>query len=173
MESHALKRTSLVPIRVEFETDTLRIRDCFVWNMNDTLTKPETFAKIFCHDLDIPVHPWADTVTNQIRAQLEEHESVAALELGSDGAMDVDATLSNAEELSECRVILSVSLPNCHSLIYLYSLVDRCSDCQPPSYGPYRMGLTLSSHTGGFLSQIVRRARTDRGGRPPDRPRCT
>ena len=119
MESHALKRTSLVPIRVEFETDTLRIRDCFVWNMNDTLTKPETFAKIFCHDLDIPLHPWADTVTNQIRAQLEEHESVAALELGSDGAMDVDATLPNAEELSECRVILSVSFPpkkNCRSL---------------------------------------------------------
>ena len=116
MESHALKRASLVPIRVEFETDTLRIRDCFVWNMNDTLTKPETFAKIFCHDLDIPLHPWADTVTNQIRAQLEEHESVAALELGSDGAMDVDATLPNAEELSECRVILSVSLPNCRCL---------------------------------------------------------
>jgi chromatin structure-remodeling complex subunit SFH1 len=78
--------------------------------MNDALTKPETFAKIFCHDLDIPLHPWADTVANQIRAQLEEHESVAALELGSDGAMDVDATLPNAEELSECRVILSVSL---------------------------------------------------------------
>ena len=152
IESHALKRTSLVPIRVEFETDTHRIRDCFVWNMNDSLTKPETFAKIFCHDLDIPLHPWADTVTNQIRAQLEENESVAALELGSDGAMDIDATLPNAEELPECRVILSVRLPNCHVLIYLYSLADRCPDCQPPSDGSHRMGLTLSSHTGSFLS---------------------
>ena len=109
VEKHALKRTSLVPIRVEFETDTLRIRDCFVWNMNDTLIKPETFAKIFCHDLDIPLTPWADTVINQIRAQLEEHKSVAALELGLDGAMDTDATLANAEELPECHVILSVS----------------------------------------------------------------
>lgn len=126
-----------------------------MWNINDTLTKPETFAKIFCHDLDIPLHPWADTVTNQIRAQLEEHESVAALELGSDGALDVDATLPNAEELSECRVILSVSLPNSHSNLF-YSLADRCPDCQSPSYGPHRMGLTLSSHTGGFLRQIVR-----------------
>ena len=141
--------------------------------MNDTLTKPETFAKIFCHDLDIPLHPWADTVTNQIRAQLEEHEGVAALELGSDGAMDVDATLPNTEELSECRVILSVSLPNYHSLKFLYSLADRCPDCQSPSYGPHRMGLTLSSYTGGFLSKIVRRARTDGRGRPPGRPCCT
>jgi len=32
------------------------------------------------------------------------------LELGSDGAMDVDATLPNAEELSECRVILSIDV---------------------------------------------------------------
>lgn len=126
MEPHALKRTSLVPIRVEFETETQRIRDCFVWNMNDTLTKPETFAKIFCYDLDIPIIPWADTVTNQIRAQLEEHESVAALELGLDGAMDVDATLPNTEELPECRVILSVSLPNCCSLIYVYSHNIHC-----------------------------------------------
>lgn len=110
MESHALKRTSLVPIRVEFETDTHRIRDCFVWNINDALTKPETFAKIFCYDLDIPLHPWAETVTNQIRAQLEEHEGVAGLELGSDRAMDVDTTLPEVtEELPECRVILSVS----------------------------------------------------------------
>lgn len=126
-----------------------------MWNINDTLTKPETFAKIFCHDLDIPLHPWADTVTNQIRAQIEEHESVAALELCSDGAMDVGATLPNAEELSECRVILSVSLLDSRSPIYLYSLADRCPDCQSPSYGQYRMGLTLSSHTGGFFSQIV------------------
>jgi len=35
---------------------------------------------------------------------------VAALELGSDGAMDMDATPPNAEELSECRVILSIDV---------------------------------------------------------------
>ncbi|KAF8158183.1 hypothetical protein B0H34DRAFT_656909 [Crassisporium funariophilum] len=110
VEAHALKRTSLVPIRVEFETDTHRIRDCFVWNINDTLTKPETFAKIFCYDLGIPAKTWVDTVTNQIRAQLEEHEGVASMELGLDGAMDVDAIPPSSEELPECRVILSIDV---------------------------------------------------------------
>jgi len=109
MEQHAEKRSSLIPIRVEFETDTHRVRDCFVWNLNEALIKPETFAKSFCADLDLPVTPWADTVANQIRAQLEEYEGVASMNLGIDGAMDVDATPKNGDEIPECRVILSVS----------------------------------------------------------------
>lgn len=82
------------------------MRDCFVWNLNENLIQPEAFAKTFCTDLDLPLVPWAETVTNQIRAQLEEHEGVASMELGLDGAMDVDA---DGDEAPECRVILSVS----------------------------------------------------------------
>ncbi|KAG6861555.1 hypothetical protein C0995_014851 [Termitomyces sp. Mi166 len=110
MEKHALKRTSLIPIRVEFETDTHRIRDCFVWNLNESLIKPETFARTFCNDLDLPLSPWADTVANQIRAQIEEHEGVASMDLGIDGALDVDAVPPGAEEAPECRVILSIDV---------------------------------------------------------------
>ncbi|KAI6098101.1 hypothetical protein F5141DRAFT_1146636 [Pisolithus sp. B1] len=83
--THAQTRTSLVPIRVEFDTDTHRIRDCFVWNLYETLVKPEMFARVFCADLELPVVPWAETVANQIRAQLEEHEGVASLDLGVEG----------------------------------------------------------------------------------------
>ncbi|KAH9480637.1 Chromatin structure-remodeling complex subunit sfh1 [Psilocybe cubensis] len=110
MEHHARNRTSLVPIRVEFETETHRIRDCFTWNINETLIKPENFAKIFCDDLDIPSAVWADTVAAQIRAQLEDHEGVATMELGQDGALDVDAAPPNGEQLPECRVILSIDV---------------------------------------------------------------
>lgn len=101
------KRTSLIPIRVEFETDTHRIRDCFVWNVNEELIKPETFAKIFCYDLDLPL-TFAETVAAQIRAQIEDHEGVASMELGQDGAPDLDSG-HNTDEVPECRVILSVS----------------------------------------------------------------
>ncbi len=111
MDVQSRKPTALVPIRVEFETETHRIRDCFVWNLNEELIKPESFARTFCADLDIPPNPWAETVANQIRAQLEEHEGVASMDLGLD-AMDVYA--NNEEEIPECRVILSVSLPFSH-----------------------------------------------------------
>jgi chromatin structure-remodeling complex subunit SFH1 len=108
LQAQALARASLVPIRVEFETDTLRIRDCFVWNLNETLVKPESFAKVFCADLDLPPVPWAETVANQIRAQLEDHEGVASMDLGVDRAMDLDPYAEHGDEIPECRVILSV-----------------------------------------------------------------
>ncbi|KAG5634141.1 hypothetical protein DXG03_006286, partial [Asterophora parasitica] len=107
MLQHSNIKTALIPIRVEFETDTHRIRDCFVWNLNETLIKPETFARTFCNDLDLPLQPWLDTVANQIRAQIEEHEGVASMDLGIDGALDIGALPVNGDEIAECRVILS------------------------------------------------------------------
>ncbi|KIK92960.1 hypothetical protein PAXRUDRAFT_545314 [Paxillus rubicundulus Ve08.2h10] len=123
IEANSQKRTSLVPIRVEFETDTQRIRDCFVWNLYETLIKPETFAKIFCVDLDLPI-VWAETVANQIRAQLEEHEGVASLDLGVDDYAPVHADREgeneSSEEIPECRVIISIDVQ-----IATYHLLDH------------------------------------------------
>ncbi|KAH7909819.1 hypothetical protein BJ138DRAFT_1136396 [Hygrophoropsis aurantiaca] len=110
IEAQARRRTALVPIRVEFETDTHRIRDCFVWNLYESLIKPETFAKIFCNDLDLPAHPWVETVTNQIRAQLEEHEGVASMDLAGDARMNTDPSADSGEETAECRVVLSIDV---------------------------------------------------------------
>ena len=122
LETQAKRRTALVPIRVEFETDTHRIRDCFVWNLHERLLKPETFARIFCVDLDLPIVPWAETVTNQIRAQLEEHEGVASMDLGVDTIPDeTEADHHQGEELPECRVILSVGVIQAQSSTALIS----------------------------------------------------
>ena len=78
--------------------------------MNDDLTKPDTFARIFCDDLDLPKDPWQDIVTNQIRAQLEEYEGIASMDLGTglDGYAPPDPNNGNVTEVPECRVILSV-----------------------------------------------------------------
>ena len=77
----ARRPTTLIPIRVELETDTHRIRDAFVWNLNEQIISPAAFARIFCADLDLPVHPYAEQVEGAIRAQIEEWEGVAAVEL--------------------------------------------------------------------------------------------
>lgn len=88
---------------MEFETDTHRIRDCFVWNLNEDLIQPEAFARTFCQDLDLPTIPWAELVANQIRAQLEDHEGVASMDLDA-----ADPYSPGEEEVPECRVVLSV-----------------------------------------------------------------
>ncbi|KAI0331910.1 SNF5-domain-containing protein [Cubamyces sp. BRFM 1775] len=110
LEAQAEKPTALIPIRVEFETDTHRIRDCFVWNLNETLITPESFARIFCADLDLPSQPWVDTIAAQIRAQIEDHEGVASTYLGADAEMTEPEDESPGEEVNECRVILSIDV---------------------------------------------------------------
>ena len=80
-----------------------------MWNLYESVIKPETFAHTFCTDLDLPLVPWVETVSNQIRAQLEEHEGVASMDLGADAAVDINDTEdTSGEELPECRVIISV-----------------------------------------------------------------
>ena len=102
LAEQAQRSVALVPIRVEFETDTHRVRDCFVWNLHESLVTPEQFARTFCADLDLPPAPWADTVAAQIRAQLEDQDGVGSMELAVDGGGE------SGDEIPECRVILSV-----------------------------------------------------------------
>ena len=116
---------ALVPIRVEFETDTHRIRDCFVWNLHESLVTPEQFARTFCADLDLPPVPWADTVAAQIRAQLEDQDGVGSMELAVDGGIGAG---ESGDEIPECRVILSVAcLPIC---VVFQTLTDTQIDVQ-------------------------------------------
>ena len=115
LEAQASKPSGLIPIRVEFETETHRIRDCFVWNANELLITPEKFASVFCADLDLPQRPWVETVANQIRAQIEEHEAVATMDLSPIVDYSMAYVLPSADlggmMIPDCRVILSVSVP--------------------------------------------------------------
>ncbi|KAH9945457.1 SNF5-domain-containing protein [Epithele typhae] len=120
LDAQAAKPTALVPIRVEFETDSHRIRDCFVWNLHEELTSPESFARMFCSDLDLPVEPYADIISNQMRAQLEEHEGAATMYLGADAAIPKGKDETPGDEISECRVILSIDVQ-----IATHHLVDH------------------------------------------------
>ncbi|KAI8980189.1 SNF5-domain-containing protein [Trametes punicea] len=110
LDAQAEKPTALIPIRVEFETETHRIRDCFVWNLNESLITPESFARIFCADLDLPLTPWVDTIAAQIRAQIEDHEGVASTYLGADAEVTEPEDETPGEEVNECRVILSIDV---------------------------------------------------------------
>ena len=82
-----------------------------MWNMNETLITPESFARIFCADLDLPLQPWVDTIAAQIRAQIEDHEGVASTYLGADAEITEPEDEGPGEEVNECRVILSVCAP--------------------------------------------------------------
>ena len=80
-----------------------------MWNLNEELISPEMFARTFCSDLDLALEPYAEIVSNQMRAQIEEHEGVASMYLGADADISREEDESPGDEVGECRVILSVS----------------------------------------------------------------
>ncbi|KIP08631.1 hypothetical protein PHLGIDRAFT_104133 [Phlebiopsis gigantea 11061_1 CR5-6] len=138
LEMQARKSSALVPIRVEFETDTHRIRDCFVWNLNEDLIQPEAFARTFCQDLDLPTNTWTDLVANQIRAQLEDHEGVSAMDFDV-----VDPYSPGEEEVPECRVILSIDVQ-----IATYHLQDHIEWDLLSPLTPEQFAFTLCADLG-------------------------
>lgn len=95
-----------MPIRVELDTDTLRIRDTFMWNPNETLITPDIFARIFCLDIDIPFEVYGSQIISLIRAQLDEYSGIADISLL--------ATPEQEEADLRCIVNLDVQIGTLH-----------------------------------------------------------
>jgi chromatin structure-remodeling complex subunit SFH1 len=74
------RREILVPVRIEIDLETHRVRDAFIWNLNDELTLPERFAEAFCLDVDIPVNQYAAGIAASIRAQLDEFQQLSEMQ---------------------------------------------------------------------------------------------
>jgi chromatin structure-remodeling complex subunit SFH1 len=116
----------LIPIRIELDTDNLRIRDCFTWNLNgnehkfeaycqtnscstESLITPVHFARLFCADLGLEL-PYIEQVTNQIRAQLEEHGATAALDLPVNTEREGEILHEDDAGPGDCRVVLQIDV---------------------------------------------------------------
>ncbi|WFD35139.1 Chromatin structure remodeling complex protein sfh1 [Malassezia cuniculi] len=98
LEQQAASVEVLVPIRIEFNTDTHRIKDVFMWNINERLTTPFQFAQIFLHDLDLPEDPYAQQIENQILQQLSDAMSVLDADVESDSLSRLIDLKSSARE---------------------------------------------------------------------------
>lgn len=72
LTQHANGAEVLVPIRIEFHTDTHRIKDVFLWNIHERLITPYQFAQIFLQDLALPLTPYAVQIESMIIQQLSD-----------------------------------------------------------------------------------------------------
>lgn len=73
----------LIPIRVEIDHETepaFRLRDSFLWNLNERLLSPLDFARAFCIDTEIPLL-YADQIASMITTQCEEHATIAEVDV--------------------------------------------------------------------------------------------
>lgn len=84
----------LVPIRIDMELEGHKLRDCFVWNRNERLITPESFAEVLCDDLKVPPGLFVRAIADAIRAQCRHYKPCEEL-------------LQNADE---ARVIVKLNL---------------------------------------------------------------
>ncbi|PKI83376.1 Rps1p [Malassezia vespertilionis] len=88
----------LVPIRIEFHTETHRIKDVFMWNIYERLITPYQFAQIFLQDLDLPLHPYAVQIESLIIQQLTDAMQTFDVDGNEDGlARIIDMKTSSRE----------------------------------------------------------------------------
>ncbi|KAF8420854.1 hypothetical protein EV426DRAFT_552010 [Tirmania nivea] len=82
LEQAALLPEILVPIKLDMDIDSSRrLKDTFLWNVNETLITPDHFAMTMCMDLDLPLNPFSAQIAAAIRNQVEEYSSVAVVPL--------------------------------------------------------------------------------------------
>ncbi|KAI7831351.1 hypothetical protein BC939DRAFT_183848 [Gamsiella multidivaricata] len=86
LEASADQDAILVPIRLEIDTDEVRLRDTFTWNVNEQLVSPEQFAEILCEDLDLSVMKFAQEIAQSIRNQIAEFEPIAEVLVPNEGS---------------------------------------------------------------------------------------
>ena len=108
MENAALAEDVMIPIRLDIDLDSYKIKDAFMWNMNGTalltidtkaypcaeeLVTPDQFANIMCLDLDIPPQVFAPQISSAIRTQIEEYAPVAEIQIPEETEMRVIVSL--------------------------------------------------------------------------------
>lgn len=62
-----------IPIRLDIEHDTHRIKDTFMWNCADTTVTPEMFAQQMCEDYKVPTGIFTGKIASTIREKVGEY----------------------------------------------------------------------------------------------------
>ncbi|KAF9109080.1 Chromatin structure remodeling complex protein sfh1 [Mortierella sp. AM989] len=89
LETTAEQDAILVPIRLDIDTDEIRLRDTFTWNVNEQLMTPEQFAEILCDDLDLNFNKFVPEIAQSIRNQISEFEPIAEAQVPTEGARTI------------------------------------------------------------------------------------
>ncbi|KAI0768187.1 hypothetical protein BD413DRAFT_614533 [Trametes elegans] len=84
-DEDAKRPEQLVPIRLEFDVDHHKMRDTFVWNLNDPIVTPEIFAQSIVDDYAL-ASSYLAVITKSIQEQLSDYKAHSAT-FGEDGVM--------------------------------------------------------------------------------------
>lgn len=97
--AEANRPEQLIPIRLEFDVEHHKMRDTFVWNLNDPVVTPEHFAQSLVEDYALP-SSYHSFIVKSIQDQLSDYKAHSANYDGEGGE------LSEPEDASIHRGVL-------------------------------------------------------------------
>ncbi|KAL9937396.1 hypothetical protein V8E36_003805 [Tilletia maclaganii] len=146
LEQAAAQGECLIPVRIELETDTHRIRDVFVWNIREKLITPEQFAKTLLSDMDLPFEPFAAQIETAINQAIEEARAAGI------GHSDF-----SPDKEDDIRVIVEYTVQILRSTVKDRFEWDLCSGLTPEAFASQLCAdLGLSGEAVGIISHAIR-----------------
>lgn len=104
MRKEAERPEMLIPITIDFDVQSthpdqqgLKIRDRFLWNLNEPFITPYQFSIIFCEDIGIPISPYAQRIQDLIEKQIEENQNAAEIDVTNEDVTENDVVWSDEE----------------------------------------------------------------------------
>jgi SNF5 / SMARCB1 / INI1 len=114
LENAAEKLLKLVPIRLDVESDGIKIRDTFTWNLNESVITPDIFARRLCRDVGVknPSKALLEQIVRSLKDQIEDYfqhapEILDQKEGLSAGNDDVD---NGEKDLPELRTTIKLDI---------------------------------------------------------------
>lgn len=77
---NAEQSIELVPIRLDMENESVKLRDVFCYNKHEKMITPEMVAEALCEDLDLPINSFLPAIAQSIHQQIEAHSDSAAFD---------------------------------------------------------------------------------------------
>ncbi|RSH92744.1 Chromatin structure remodeling complex protein sfh1 [Saitozyma podzolica] len=104
LEREADRPEVLIPISIDLDIPSgnvdqpgIKVKDRFLWNVNEPFVTPHQFASILCDDIGIPPNPYATTIAELIQAQVEEAQSTVEIDVTDKEATEDDVVWSDDE----------------------------------------------------------------------------
>lgn len=143
----------LVPIRLDIDSDKIKLRDTFTWNLHDRVVSPELFAEKLVEDLGLPLETSGQIIRDIAKAVSEQLVEYYPHVYMHEEPLDPELPYT-AYRNEEMRVLIKLNIT-----IGQHTLIDQFEwDINDPQNSPEEFALHMTNElslSGEFTTAIA------------------
>lgn len=143
----------LVPIRLDIDSDKIKLRDTFTWNLHDRVVSPELFAEKLVEDLGLPLETSTQLIRDIAKAVSEQLVEYYPHVYMHEEPLDPELPYT-AYRNEEMRILIKLNIT-----IGQHTLIDQFEwDINDPQNSPEEFALRMTNElslSGEFTTAIA------------------